>query len=811
MTSTITLAQHEGLRQAFESAFDAAVLPERIGQLELFSDEEERFLQQEVARLLYEPKLPSAMDAERKWVDQLRELSRDESLVVGMKAAAGRYAAALEKCLPEQKFIRRGKGWLTLPGCYYTRKPVTAKTNKGLFTAALTLRQEAKETAQPLKKWLAEFILAGEPAAVSNFKMECLYLLRGADGNVTRLVRLVNTRGEMSAGREVGGADLLPSDMYAGAEKFRQWVASKGNFTWGGDGGAGNTELQSLQWDVTVDAAFRVVQLIEYCGWHEIAATQDKPKVIEPGAVHLNGLWFYDEVAIAPDGRFILPDEDGIFWHDGEGFAFSRKGREAEFTHGRPKMRPDLKIEQVRFDVADWEAGAQAMVRANPLGAFFREVCQRFNDTAGGLEGWMAVGSVLAYAVAPELFQQRKLFPGLWVSGQMGSGKTTFISWLMSLAGFETSSGLGLISKNVTAVGVMCQMENYSNLPVWLDEFRQMQITDDKAAILRDCYNRQLAAKWSPDGFQRVIRTAALVSGESTTSDAATRSRYPHVQISEQRRVANHYEWMQAHQEFFFFFWRELMVRRAEYVALVLKQVEFWMEHAELAAVPSRDRITHAVSYAAFAAAAFLFESHAATELVEFRKFVGGHAAAAAADVKSDVNVNVFIQELIVAYNADAVPASCFRVERLQRDHPPGAPNQGVWDEYTLFIDPEQAISYLQIYLRKGGQNVSLKYKDLRDQLSKNNFWVPRLETGSLKKRFGSKGSLVLKLAWGIKADEHPLGYAPVSDEELLAAQVTAGDKPLGTIGPVFKDGDPRKGPLFDIIEGVMKREVETA
>ena len=118
--------------------------------------------------------------------------------------------------------------------------------------------------------WFAAYILEGLPLAVSNFKMECLYLLRGPDGNVMRLVRFMNTKGEVSLGNEIGGADILPNEMYAGAEKFRQLVATKGNFTWGHVGGAGNTELQILQVDVTEEAAYREVKLIEYCGWHEL-------------------------------------------------------------------------------------------------------------------------------------------------------------------------------------------------------------------------------------------------------------------------------------------------------------------------------------------------------------------------------------------------------------------------------------------------------------------------------------------------------------------------------------------------------------
>jgi len=833
MTSAITLEQHARVRAAFEAMLDASVSPTRTGQLELFSDEEEQYLRQEVARLLWEPKLPNAGPQERKWLKQLHELSRDEALVVDLKLAAHRYAAALEKCLPQQEYIRSlrpgpdGKRdrWQTLPGCYYTRKAVTAKTNKGLWDAAQELLREARAKKDTRKKWFAQFVLDGLPVPMSNFKMECLYLLRGADGNVTRLVRLTNTKGEMSEGREIGGADVLPNEMYAGSEKFRQWVQSKGNFTWGGEGGAGNTELQLLQWDVTEQAAYRVVKLIEYCGWHALraghrgdAAGAAEEENTEPGKLFLKGLWIYDECAIEPDGHFMLPDEDGIYWYEGEGYALSRKGRELDFIQGRPRMRPPtedgrgLKLEQVEFDTADWEESAQCMYAGgNQIGGFFREVCRRFYDTAGGHEGWLAVASILGYAAAPELFAKQNNFPSCWTSGQMGSGKSTFVSWLMSLCGFHVASGMGLISKNVSAVGIACQLENYSNLPLWLDEFRQHQIPADKEPLLRDSYNRQLAGKWTPDGIQRSIRTMPLVSGESTSGDAAMRSRYPHVMISEQKRLANHFEWMQQHQEFFFFIWREIMVRRREFVELVVKQVDHWLASPDLAKVPSRDRVSHSVVFAAFGAAAALFGSHDQEELAGYRTFLVNHALASAADVQADVNVNVFIQELITAYVAGEIPDTCFRVEKEVLDHAPGAPNQtaGSWESWKLFIEPTAAISHLQIYLRKGGQQVTLRYKDLRDQLSKNAFWIwAKNPDDGLKKRFGAKGSQVSKTAWGIKVDLHPLGYRLTPDEDWKAAQKDAFERGEEfAIGPVYTDGDPRKGPLFAIIEGVLKYE----
>ena len=825
MSYDITEAAAARARSAFRAALDEAVPPFRMGQQELFSDEEEQFLQNEVNRLLYEPKLPNAGARERKWVEALRAYAKDDSLVINVKAACWKYAQAFEALLPQQEYIRKrtpdGKSsWLTLPGCYYTRHAVTPKLNKDLFETLLEMKGEATRNKDFGKKWLAQFLIDGPPEPMSNFKMECLYLLRGADGNVTRLVRLVNIHGEMSEGREMGGADLLPNEMYAGSEKFRQWVGSKGNFTWGCEG-AGNTELQYLAWDVSNLAAYRVVKLIEYCGWHEIvshAGPMDvREEKVEPGKLLLKGLWFYEECAIASDGGpWIMPDEDGIFWYEGTGYAFARKGREAEFIHERPKMRPPtdngggLRLEKLKLDVTDWHFDAVTVHESgNVLGGFFRELCRRFVETAGGYEGFMTVGAALGYAAAPEIFRLRRLFPSLWVHGKMGSGKTTYTSWTMALQGFNVGAGLGLISKSVTAVGVMQQLENYSNLMVWLDEFRAGAVDEGKAAIIRDVYNRHLAAKWSPDGFQRVIRTAPIVSGETTTDDAATRSRYPHVHIAEEKRLVNHEAWMNGHRDLFVVFWREIMQLRPQFVENMLKQVDYWIEHPDLQRVPSRDRNTHAIAYAAFSAAAALFGSHLPIEMEEFRVWLVNHAQNSATDVKDSQFTNVFIQEVAVAVTADAIPAAYFRVEREWGRDELGLP----WEKIRLYMEPYGVINALQIHLRKSGGNVTLKYKDLRDQLSNQPFWInPKDPNNPIKKRFGNEGSKASKLAWGIDLDLHPLGRQHCTIEAVQSAlkrkeqQTDLSEIDLD-IELQFEDGDPRKGPLFSIVEAVRRFE----
>jgi hypothetical protein len=806
--SDFTPEMHAHARAVFRAAIATAMLPYQSGQLDLFTDEEEQYIQREVERMLYEPKLPNAGEQERMWMERLKTFARDESLVADLKAAAGRYAAAFESLLPLQEYIRKGNGWQTLPGCYYIRRPVTPKTNKAIYEAAHALK--AASGKDTLKKWFCECLLAGMPEAVSNFKMECLYLLRDASGEVTRLVRLVNTKGEMSDGPEAGGTNVLQNDMYGGAEKFRIWCLSKGNFTWGAGGedpeftraGGGNSELQLLQSDMCADTAYRVARLIHYCGWHPLKEAEDGI---------LNGLWFFGDCAYSSQGQLILPDSDDVIQFDGEIYILSRKGRESNFEHGRPQMRLELDPLTVKWETKDWEESARCTMelglkekdRTKILSAFFQETCRRFHDTVGDMGGWLAVGTMLGYAAGPEFFEQQGKMPSIFMPGEMGSGKTVFANWLMGFHGFENTKGLGLGQGSRTSPVGLCQsLENYSSVAVWFDEYRQYEISPEKLSIIRDSYDRQLANKWSPDGKQRVIRTTPLVSGETDTSDAATRSRYVHQQISASQRIGNHMDWMQQHRRHFVFFWRHLMEHRPEFVKMVMSQVSNWFNGPETSSIPERSRVTYSLAYAAFVAASVLFESHTPEEVAKFKKFATQRAIAAALDVESDKNTNIFIEQVITAYKAGEIPNKYFRLDTELKDHPPGAPNQGRWASHVLLFSPTDVISALQIYLRHAGITLQLRQKDLRDQLSKNAFWYNAPPGRQPVRRIGGTSCY----AWGIIIDKHPLGYQPVSDEDLEAA--ANAPKSMAEAGLTFgREGDPRKGPLFAIIDGLLEEE----
>jgi hypothetical protein len=141
---------------------------------------------------------------------------------------------------------------------------MTSRENRQMYQWLSELREQAGMTRKWDVKWLAELRLGGLPAPVSNFEIKCMFLSRGEDGPVTRLVQLTNVKGEVSR------LEKLDPRSFAGSEKFQEWCNACGNFNWQG----GTKEVQLLREDLFADSAFRTVHRVDVCGWKE--AKQDR-------------------------------------------------------------------------------------------------------------------------------------------------------------------------------------------------------------------------------------------------------------------------------------------------------------------------------------------------------------------------------------------------------------------------------------------------------------------------------------------------------------------------------------------------------
>jgi hypothetical protein len=749
----------------FTAVLEDAVPAHDFAQFGLFAARDEEFIRKEAERRLYDPELPHGGYREQKIVERLMRLSRDREWAGHRRA----YVAATK--------------WAAIAGWYYQCRPLAPSTDKSEYKWLCDTRDAAHEAGEWDRKWFAELTLKGSPERVADFRLECLFLLRRPDGHTDRLVRLINVVGEAT------GLEQLDAEAFHAPQKFRRWCLDRGNYNWG----AGEKELQKLHIDIGRATAWKTVRQVVSCGWFPIETRSRRADNAQ------DGIWFFDDCAYA-DGKLLDADKFGIYWHGEVGYMLGDRGRESKFLQKRPKLKPGTQLDAIPLELT---APPPEIVGASRMTLFFREMCARLEDTVGGKEAWLLIGSMLSYAAAPEVYEKYSLFPGLWVHGQASSGKTTIIEWLMHLWGFDLHKGLDII-KNVTAVGMQIAAEQYCNLPVWFDEYRNLDVEDAKIAILRSAFNRGEQAKYSSDGNQREIKTAFIVSGESTTSDSATRSRYPHVQVAASRRRVNQMEWFNKHAQYFYLFGRMLIERRSEFSALVLRNLQTYREASDMAGVNERDKMVHGVSYSSWLALVEMLQSHSAAEAHEFRRFMLSHAREASVDVVSELNINVFWTDLIVAFKAGEIPLSCFRLQWTSLECPPGylpdQTTQGRWASYRLFIDPEATLSALQIYLTKARQQITLKRKDLRDQLSRNEYWIE----GQHRLRFGHCGATTA--AWGFNIDKHPLGYNKVTDAEhnafLMNTRASDMDHPGESV-------DRRLGDLYTIVKAVEKEELK--
>ncbi len=833
-----------------------------LAQAKLFHDPDETHIRREVERKEFEPKLANAGSLERKWLRRLQPMtyptywkdkksaaefmSGEGKSVAWLCARAHGLATALAGLLPREEFDRHGK---PNPGAYYFWHPVTFKNDKVGMKWLGELRAAAGEAHEWEVKWMAEILLGGPdrpggtPEGVSDFALEAICNLRRWDGSVLRMVRLKNLLGETSEILELQADDFKSPDHFCG------WALAQGTFTWDGN----QTQLRALQWDVNRKTAWRTMLEVDTCGWHQITNSCPLGQPVRSGGLPVHtfvkgtcacgaseglvpGVWFEGDCAYH-NGKVLHKDAAGIYWVDGEGYFLRDKGREgAEFMQGLPMMQPERRLADMitAKDLATFinqptpRSVAERKIAnsqiANSQGraakfedqglavkfedkelvkALFREVGQRFNEYVVSMEGFLGVGAMLSYLVAPEVFKRRKMFPGLFVFGQQGSGKGTMLEWLMALWGFEVGAGAG---NSASIVGVLQQAQNYSNHPVWIDEFRESNMKDFRP-ILRDALQRQPSPKWvPPDGVHRKIRTMFVVSGESTTGDAATRSRFSHIQVSQIKRkeaiaaglVGDHYEWLTRYKHLFFVLTRFGLENRAALVNLTISYLDAWLGFEELAGAGDRDRIAHGLHWAVWMAMCELLESHDPPETAAFKQFMIEHTATSSQSVKTETHLATFWTDLVSAFNEGDIPLNCFHYETADAEYPPGQR----WVSCTLYLEPNGVLSALAAYLRKRGQSVTLRRNDLQDQLSKESYWIE----GKHRKRFGQEGLPGGITAWAFALDEHPLGL-----QRLLLADFLASLKPADPDDPAafhhFREGDPRMGPLFAIIHKLQERE----
>jgi hypothetical protein len=510
-------------RKEFSDALAKAVGMKELKQAKLFEAEDERIIQNGLDRLFYERELPNGGEKEFALARKLMKLangSLKEEKGLGIPQLAAQY--------------RETKGW------YYTLKDL----KDGARSRWMRLQQ--KENEKPFEDrnhdliWFCELRLKGIPTRVANFRMECFHTLVRVDGKRDRVVQIVTERGERSKQLRLDSESFSTPSGRAG---FRVWLANNGNGCWK----AGERELQALQLDVAHDVAFMDV--------HERVAV---------GYDAESGLWLMGDCAYDKDAE-LLPDEDGVYWKDGIGYQLATTGSGNQAFRqlcadgkGVPLMHPGLVLQfgeaakdgEVTFCLLPPREAAQEELPA--VNRLFAELTVRLEEALGGYEAFLVAGAFMAYAGAPEFYRQERGFPGLFLHGETRQGKTTTMQWMMELWGFhQMTSDIGM-SRNSSAVGMQIAAEQYSELPVWLTDYDNTEVAEEKRQIIHDAFNRALASKWAADGMMRKVRTMFVIDGESRPHKTSTRFRYAQVLISKMNRRSNQVVWFEKNRRFFF-------------------------------------------------------------------------------------------------------------------------------------------------------------------------------------------------------------------------------------------------------------------
>jgi len=751
-------------------------------QLGLFSEDEEKTIHRKLRAISYEPKLPRAGDREkwlvRKLTDFVWECRRKQGRIPD---AALTYLSWLSR---QYRELTEG---------YYQLKPLPRKDkvpDDANYEQNWRFRREIAHHQHDLDyEWACSIALEGVPEQFTDFYMIPLHILQKESGELRRLVRIFNIHGEKTEVLD------LDAESWSAPKQMRVWLNLHANATWG----AGEREMQNLQKDMANALAHKSVLEVPYFGWHSRSK-----------------LWFFDDLILGDNVELTPDKQTGILWHEGKGYKMADRDHEGEeFKLGRPLMRPDINAKDVWLDAVGgkFESENEAIVD------LFQNVSTRLNDALGGYEGYLTLGMMLAYAAAPELYQKFTAFPGLWLHGEKGKGKSSTAKWLQHIWGF--TKDVGIVLKGSSRVGICIVLQQYSNLPVWLEEFQ----TDSPPEIIetiKNSYNREAGIKKTFGEGMRRILGSVVVTGIATSSDAQVRSRFPHIQVSDQKRRVNHFDWFQANCDQFYLLGRHLLRNRPKFVQGVLENLEKWMADPAIESIEQRARYVYGVGYSAMASMVSLLNSHSPTDIKQFHRFTLVECAAGSATVAENVDVNRIWTDIVNALRAGvfghgrADLSKMFKARRLGESiHPPGVdPHdaheecvhcfRGIrWVSYRLYFVHGVVLDLLQRHYRQQGKTMSLNHSDLKSQMSQRRSWVNPPNGCVHKQRFGDApaGSN----CWAVDLDFHELGYQPVTDDVMRDSW----EKSPGVSWPTGEWVDPRKGELFEIVHAVEPKDGE--
>lgn len=311
---------------------------------------------------------------------------------------------------------------------------------------------------------------------VSNFVIEVEAFIYSSNDS-KRVVKLINEKGLVKQ-------DAISTDVFSSLAEFKKFAGKNGNFIFYGTG-SDLTALQRMTFELSENA----------------------DEVTEWGYSKRHDLWVWGN-GIFKNGKFMKPDQFGMV----EGLYLPWTAQENEFDDDYLEVR-SYEFKESEIGIGDWylAMGECYGYKAATLGAAFMVAALHFDHIA----------------------KERKRFPELLVWGQRGSGKNSFIEFLLYPIG-EIQPGLLTSSTKSSLARTAAQAGNF---PMWFDEYGKGVGVSEKEVLkgFYDLSSRGTGVKSNDNRTKKgkVIRPTIITGQELPSDNEALLSRMLVIQFDQ--------------------------------------------------------------------------------------------------------------------------------------------------------------------------------------------------------------------------------------------------------------------------------------
>jgi hypothetical protein len=296
--------------------------------------------------------------------------------------------------------------------------------------------------------------------------------------------------------------------------------------------------------------------------------------------------------------------------------------------------------------------------------------------------------------------------------------------------------------KSTTAVGLNRGLTQYSSWGILLDEYRRDNISPELEEVLRGAFDRSGGLKGIADRSNKtrnpIARTTPIIMGESSSGDAATRSRYAQIHISENKRIGDgtaRYARVQKDCKHYYLIGRWLMENRAEFAETALKSLSIWQksEHVRTAIPIERIRHVYGVAFSCYHTIASMLDSLTIKQQTEYETFLLKHGAQGLQDVVEETFLAKFLDDIVTYIQRGKIERKFFALKfvtfneqgRAKEVHAktPGA-------RHVCFIAMKLVFDAYQQHKRTIGESVNLSIGDVRRELERERYWIKNPKDG---------------------------------------------------------------------------------